>query len=263
MSYFLPRLTEGQIAKWKSLLDQVCGVISGSLLAMVWHGGVDISGCSHDQPWVSHIIGECLPGWQWGLERLTSAGDLDLLASSSCLRVTTLANSLESCCCCSWYPTSRTYIHHPPARYPLVSVYFSDVHIVCTTLHLTVPHPPTSPTYSDINAYLRTGILVAKVKLRRLLSKPHWISTAPLLLWTHSKFYFPLFDPVFCNWDAACPVISVQWSHVQCPHPHEVNTNSPGQPLANKKTALPVHGPIRAGESMEMLGCPEHILTAQ
>ena len=117
---------------------------------------VDISGCSHDQAWVSHImhiIGECLPGWQWGLERVTSADDLDLLASSSCLRVTTLANSLESC--------SVDDIQHLESIHPqdilCDPVYFSDVHIMCTTLHLTVPHPPACPTYhsehSDISAY--------------------------------------------------------------------------------------------------------------
>ena len=121
----------------------------------------------------------------------------------------------------------------------------------CPT-HPPVPHITVSTVISVL--ILRTGILVAKVKLGRLLSTLNF-KCCPLPLWTHWKFYFPLFNSVFCNWDAACPVISVQWSHVQCPHPHELNTNSPGQQLTNEKTVLLVYWPIRCGESMEMLGC--------
>ena len=104
---------------------------------------------------------------------------LIFLASSSCLLVTTLANSLESCC--SWYWMFRIY---RSVRYPVRSVYFSDVHIVCTTLHLTVPHPPTCPTYPSPAVIsiliLRTGILAAKVKLRGDYCQSHIEFKCPL-----------------------------------------------------------------------------------
>ena len=183
---------------------------------MVWHGIVDISGYSHDQPgyhthhahhwWVS----SCVASWvTMGTRRGWHPHvTLIFLASSSCLLITTLANSLES-----WYWMFRIRICiYRTVRYPVRSVYFSDVHIVCTTLHLTVPHPPTCPTYPSPAVIsiliLRTGILAAKVKLRGDYCQSHIeFQVPPLTRLEHTKSsIFPLF------------VIETQhhWSVVTC-----------------------------------------------
>ena len=137
---------------------------------------------------------------------------LIFLASSSCLLITTLANSLESWC--SWYWMFRI---NRTVRYPGRSVYFSDVHIVCTTLHLTVPHPPTCPTYPSpavISILIsRTGISAAKVKLRGdYCQKSQWISSAPPLSLS------PAVNTLKALFSPSVPVIEMQhhWSVVTC-----------------------------------------------
>ena len=185
-----------------------CDIWSSAGDGVTWC--VDISGCSHDQAWVSHImhiIGECLPGWQWGLERVTSADDLDLLASSSCLRVTTLANSLESCCCW-WYPTFRI---HPPSRYPLLSCLFFRcpyrVHYITSD-----SAPPTR--LSHISQWAQWyQCLFWELESWLLRSSwgdycQHWISSAALSRCEHTKSSIFLFS-------TPCFVIEMQrvrWS---------------------------------------------------
>ena len=132
-------------------------------------------------------------------------------------------------------------------------MYFSDVRIVCSTLHLTVPHPPACPTYrehSDINSYFKNWNLgCAKVKLRGDHCQSHIEFQVPAV-----NTLKALFSSVSSNWDAVWSLVN---GHMfQCPPLHEMNTNGPGQSMANEKTASQVLGPISGWlESMEMLGC--------
>ena len=132
-----------------------------------------ISKYSHDQlasyissvnRWVSSCVASC------HLIGPHKEGDIPImtlipLSSSSC-HLTTLAKFLKSSC--SWFHHFKVVMYGrtcnpffcPGYKHFILSVNFSILHIVCTTLHLTLPHPPACPTYRRASTVPVISILI-------------------------------------------------------------------------------------------------------